>query len=155
MALDLSQIYTQVITEHSNSNRNKHHLEHPDVVEEGVNPSCGDEITLEVRIENGIIEEASFTGSGCAISQASTSIMVDLMEGKTIEEARVLVETFLGMVKKEITDEDELEALEEAIALQNISNMPARVKCAVLAWYTLKKALDEYEQKSAEDAIAS
>ena len=90
-----------------------------------------------------IIEDLAFTGQGCVISQASTSMMIDLIKGKDKEEALKLVETFIGMIKREINDEDELEALEDAIVLKNISNMPARVKCAVLAWHTLKEAISE------------
>ena len=78
---------------------------------------------------------------GCAISQASTDIMIDLIRGQKVEKARELAEKFIGMIKREITDEDELEELDEALALQNVSNMPARVKCAVLAWHTLDNAL--------------
>jgi len=96
---------------------------------------------LQVNVVDGIVKDAAYTGSGCAISQASASMMIDVITGKSLEEAFQLVDLFLGMIKKEVTDEDELEALEDAIALQNISNMPARVKCAVLAWHTLKEAL--------------
>lgn len=76
-------------------------------------------------------------------SQASTSIMIDTLIGKTKEEALEIINTFIGMIKREITDEEELEKLEEAIAFKNISNMPARVKCAVLAWHTIKDLLDK------------
>lgn len=140
--MDLSSIYSEIIAEHNASNHNKRHVEGADHVEKGHNPSCGDEIELEIKIENGIIEDAGFTGIGCAISQASTSIMIDLIRGKSVEEAKHIVETFLGMIKREITDEKELEILEDALALKNISNMPARVKCAVLAWHTLNQSLN-------------
>ncbi|BCN30384.1 Fe-S cluster assembly sulfur transfer protein SufU [Anaeromicropila herbilytica] len=139
--MDLNSIYTEVIAEHNMSNHNKHHIEGADFIEKGHNPSCGDEIELELRIKNGIVEDGGFTGVGCAISQASTSIMIDLIRGKSVEEAKELIETFLGMIKREIKDEKELEVLEDAIALKNISNMPARVKCAVLAWHTLEESL--------------
>ena len=109
--------------------------------ERGHNPSCGDEITLELQIEGGIIKDAAFTGVGCAISQASTDIMIDLMRGKTVEEAQRLAQLFTSMIKREVTDDAALEELDEAIALKNISNMPARVKCAVLAWHTLEDVL--------------
>lgn len=99
------------------------------------------DLTLQLNVVDGIIKDAAYTGSGCAISQASASMMIDIIKGKSVEEALRLVEIFLGMIKKEITDENELEELEDAMALQNISNMPARVKCAVLAWHTLKEAL--------------
>lgn len=144
--MDLSEIYTDIINEHSTSARNKHPLEGADMVLDGVNPSCGDEIQLMVNIADGKISQAAFTGSGCAISQASTSLMIDLIVGKPVEEARELLRTFIGMIKREITDEQELERLEEAIALRNISNMPARVKCAVLAWHTLEDALAKQAQ---------
>ncbi|MCF6462537.1 Fe-S cluster assembly sulfur transfer protein SufU [Clostridium sp. Cult1] len=139
--MDLNSIYTQLIMEHNRSGHNKKHLQNPDITEKGHNPSCGDDITLELKLNGNIIEDASFTGVGCAISQASTSMMIDLIKGITIEEALNLVETFIGMIKKEVTDEAKLETLEDAIVLQNISNMPARVKCAVLAWHTLKEAI--------------
>lgn len=139
--MDLNSIYTQLIMEHSKSGHNKRPLENPDISERGHNPSCGDDITLEIKIQDNIIEEAAYTGVGCAISQASASIMIDLIKGKSIDEALDIVDTFLSMIKKEISDEEELEILEDSIVFQNISNMPARVKCAVLAWHTLKEAV--------------
>ena len=139
--MDLNSIYTELIMEHNSSTKNKRHLPKADVIEKGHNPSCGDEIFLEVKFKEDIIEDLAFTGTGCAISQASASMMVDLLKGKSKEEALSLVETFLGMIKREINSEDELEILGDAIALQNISNMPARVKCAVLAWHTLKESV--------------
>ena len=141
--MGLEQIYSEILSEHNNSKRNKHHIDNPTTVLKGVNPSCGDEIELELRERDGVIEDAAFTGIGCAISQASTSIMVDLVRGKTVAEAEKLVATFLGMIKHEVTDEKELETLDEAIALRNISTMPARVKCAVLGWHTLEEALEK------------
>ncbi|AKT53078.1 Fe-S cluster assembly sulfur transfer protein SufU [Selenomonas sp. oral taxon 478] len=137
----LGDLYTEVIGEHSRSPENKGELAAATVRERGHNPSCGDEITLELQIENGIIKDAAFTGVGCAISQASTDIMIDLMRGKTVEEAQRLAQLFTSMIKREVTDDAALEELDEAIALKNISNMPARVKCAVLAWHTLEDVL--------------
>ena len=137
----LGDLYTEVIGEHSRSPENKGELAAATVRERGHNPSCGDEITLELQIENGIIKDAAFTGVGCAISQASTDIMIDLMRGKTVEEAQRLTQLFTSMIKREVTDDAALEELDEAIALKNISNMPARVKCAVLAWHTLEDVI--------------
>ena len=108
---------------------------------EGVNPSCGDELTLQLRIEDGVIEEASFVGSGCAVSQASADMMADLITGETVEEAKRLVCLFLGMIKGETLSEEDKENLDEAAELESISRMPARVKCAELAWRTLEKLL--------------
>lgn len=147
--MGLDQIYTEILSEHNNSNRNKHHIENPSTVLKGVNPSCGDEIALELREKDGVIEDAAFTGVGCAISQASASIMIDLIKGKPKEEALRLAKLFFGMIKNEVTDENKLEDLDEAIALKDISHMPARVKCAVLGWHTLENALgEESESKS-------
>ncbi len=141
--MDLDSVYTELIMEHNKNSRNKHSLEDADLSEHGHNPSCGDDITLELKFDGDIISDAAFTGSGCAISQASTSIMIDLIKGKSIEKALELVETFIAMIKKDIKDQQELRKLKDAMALKNISNMPARVKCAVLSWHTLKEALNE------------
>lgn len=141
--MDLDSVYTELIMEHNKNSRNKRQLEEAAVSEHGHNPSCGDDITLDLDFDGDLIKDAAFHGSGCAISQASTSIMIDLIKGKKIEEALDLVETFIGMIKKEIDDPAELKKLKDARALKNISNMPARVKCAVLSWHTLKEALNE------------
>lgn len=141
----LSDIYTEVLTEHHQHPDHKHELDGANVVLKGRNPSCGDEITLELKVNNGVVEDAAFTGVGCAISQASTDIMAELIAGKTVEEAQKLAAKFIGMIKGEITDENELEELDEALALKNVSHMPARVKCAVLAWHTLGDALKEHK----------
>ena len=141
--MNLNELYTQIITENSRSKENRHPVEGATHSLEGVNPSCGDDITLQADIQDGVVKDAAYTGHGCAISQASADIMIDLIKGKSVEEALRLVDLFLDMIKREITDDDELDELEDAIALKNISNMPARVKCAVLAWHTLKAALEK------------
>ncbi len=140
--MDLNSIYTELIMEHNSSTKHRRHLEHADVKEKGHNPSCGDEISLEIKFDGDIIKDLAFTGSGCAISQASTSMMIDLMKGKSKEEALKHIDTFLSMIKREAKSDEELEALGDAIVLKNISNMPARVKCAVLAWHTLKESIN-------------
>ena len=139
--MEMDQLYTELILEHNQDKRNKHELDAFTVSEHGHNPSCGDDLTLQVDVQDGIVKDAAYTGSGCAISQAYASMMIDIIKGKSVEEALRLVELFLGMIKKDVTDDEELEELEDAMALKNISNMPARVKCAVLAWHTLKEAL--------------
>lgn len=141
--MELNTIYTELIMEHNASTHNRRRLVKPDKSEKGHNPSCGDDITLELKLNGDHIEDAAFTGTGCAISQASTSIMIDLIKGKSKTEALELIELFINMIKRQITNESELERLEDAIALKNISNMPARVKCAVLAWHTLKQCIQE------------
>jgi nitrogen fixation NifU-like protein len=143
---ELDNIYNELIMEHSMNSYNKKKLNDANFEEIGHNPNCGDEITLEVKINKGIIEDMAFLGHGCAISQASTSIMIDTLKGKTIEEAKEIIKTFIEMIKREIKDEKELEKLEDAIAFKNIANMPARVKCALLAWHTLEDILNKNEE---------
>ena len=140
---DLENVYNELIMEHSMNSYNKKKLNHADFCEIGHNPNCGDEITLELNVKDGVIEDMAFSGHGCAISQASTSIMIDTLKGKTLEEAKEIIKTFIGMIKREITDEEKLEKLEDAIAFQNVSHMPARVKCALLAWHTLEDILNK------------
>lgn len=141
--MKISQLYNQIIVENSREKSNRHPVEDKTVSLEGVNPSCGDDITLELRVKDGMIEDAGFVGDGCAISQASASIMIDLIKGKSVEEAKNLMRIFFGMIKGEITDDSQIEELDEAAALQGVSQMPARVKCAVLAWHTLEEALED------------
>ncbi|WP_423893363.1 Fe-S cluster assembly sulfur transfer protein SufU, partial [Filifactor alocis] len=136
--MNLKEIYTQLILEESKNQENKRELENVTHSEWGHNPSCGDEIKLQLDIEDEIIKDASFTGQGCAISQASTSIMISLIKGKNIHQAKKLITIFLNLIKKETPlSDEEFDELGDAVALENISAMPARVKCAVLAWHTL------------------
>lgn len=139
-------IYTAALMEHNAHPDYKYEMDNPTHSHEGVNPSCGDEIVLSLKLDGDTIEEAAFTGSGCAVSQASTDIMADLITEETIEEARRLSHIFLRMITGEASD-DELEDLGEAAELKGISLMPARVKCAELGWRTLLTMLDEYEQE--------
>lgn len=147
--MDLNEIYTQLILEQSRNKRNRRELENPTLKELGHNPSCGDEITLQVNLDCDAMKDLAYTGQGCAISQASTSIMIDTVKGMTTEEAVALCDKFIGMIKGEITDEDQLEDLGDAVAFENIRNMPARVKCAVLPWYTLKAMLEKRKEETA------
>lgn len=133
--------YNEILTDHNLHPMHKHELADANMQLEGVNPSCGDNIILNLKVEDGKIVDGSFTGDGCAISQASADIMLDLIIGREVEEAERLKESFLHMIKGEATDE-EMELLEEAGALADISHMPARVKCAVLGWHTLENMLD-------------
>ena len=135
--------YNEILTEHNLHPEFKHDMPDADIVLEGVNPSCGDEMVLKLRIENDVIEEAAFTGHGCAVSQASADIMADLITGETVEEAKRLSALFVGMIQgKELSEQDK-EDLDEAYELETIGRMPARVKCAELAWRTLDGILEE------------
>ena len=143
----MDDLYNDLIMEHSMNSPYKHDLDVCSRCELGHNPNCGDEIKLEIKLNDDetIIEDMAFTGHGCAISQASTSIMIETLKGKTVEEAKEIVKTYISMIKREITDEEQLKKLEDAIAFKNISHMPARVKCALLAWHTLEDMLEKKE----------
>ena len=132
--------YNEILTEHNMRPEFKYDLPAANVVLEGVNPNCGDDIWLKLKVENGVIEDGSFVGDGCAISQASADIMLGMIIGKTKEEALKLGQLFLKMIQGEATDE-EIDQLEGASALKDIAHMPARGKCAVLGWHTLEEAL--------------
>ncbi len=135
--------YNAILTEHNLRPEHKHGLEAPTCALHGINPSCGDDITLHLQIdEDGTILDGSFVGTGCAISQASADMMLDLVIGKKREEALALAQRFMRMIKGEASEED-LEALEESSALQDIAHMPRRVKCDVLGWRTLTEALSK------------
>jgi len=138
----MEDIYNDLIMEHSMNSYHKKKLENADFSSVGHNPNCGDEITLEIKLNGNIIDDMAFSGHGCAISQASTSIMIEVLKGKTILEAKEIIKTFIEMIKRETKNEDELKKLEEAIAFKNVSNMPARVKCALLAWHTIEDMLN-------------
>lgn len=137
--------YNEILTEHNLHPYHKHDLPNANLVLEGVNPSCGDDIFLKLRVENGVIEDGAFVGDGCAISQASADIMLDLVIGRKKEDALHLANLFLKMIKSGVT-ESELQQLEEAGALQDVSHMPARVKCAVLGWHTMEEMLSNSEK---------
>ena len=137
--------YNEILTEHNLHPEFKHDLPDADIVLEGVNPSCGDDIFLKLKLDGDTIADGAFVGDGCAISQASADMMLDLIIGKKKDEALRLANLFLEMIKGNVKGDD-LEPLEEASILQDVSHMPARVKCAVLGWHTMeemfKKAAD-------------
>lgn len=118
----------------------KHDIEGADIVLDGINPSCGDEIQLKLKTDGDIITDGAFVGDGCAISQASTDIMLGMIIGQSKETALKYADIFMRMIRGEATEE-EIDSLEEASALRDISHMPARVKCAMLGWRTLSEAL--------------
>ena len=136
-------IYSELIMEHSMSSANKKDLKNPTACQLGHNPNCGDEIELQVQIENGVVKDASFTGHGCAISQSSTSLMIDTLRGKSVEEARKIVDVFIKMIKREKISAKEKKLLGDCVAFENIANMPARVKCALLSWHTMEEIIKE------------
>lgn len=134
--------YGEVLADHNLHPIHKHELEGATHCCKGLNPTCGDNIELNLDIREGIIANGSFTGIGCAVSQASADIMLELIIGKTPDEAKHFALIFRKMIAGEAND-DEIDELEEAGALQSISKMPARVKCALLSWNTMDKLLEQ------------
>lgn len=137
-----NSFYREIINDHNLRPLHKREVEGANYEQRGVNPNCGDDITLKLRVRSGVIEDGGFTGDGCAISQASADIMLDMIIGKKVEEAERLSEIFRRMITGKISDE-EMNELEEAGALADVSHMPARVKCAVLGWHTLDAVLQD------------
>ena len=140
MEIKSRNFYNEILTEHNMHPDYKHELENADLRLEGVNPNCGDDIWLELKLDGDVIVDGAYPGDGCAISQASADIMLGLIIGKTREEALGLSDIFTRMIKGEASDE-EIDSLDEASALRDIAHMPARVKCAVLGWHTLDELL--------------
>ena len=134
--------YNEILTEHNMPPDFKHDIEDADIVLDGINPSCGDEIQLKLKTDGDIITDGAFVGDGCAISQASTDIMLGMIIGQSKEKALEYADIFMRMIRGEASDE-EIDSLEEASALRDISHMPARVKCAMLGWRTLSEALKD------------
>lgn len=134
--------YNEILTEHNMHPDFKHDIEDADIVLDGINPSCGDEIQLKLKTDGDIITDGAFVGDGCAISQASTDIMLGMIIGQSKEKALEYADIFMRMIRGEASDE-EIDSLEEASALRDLSHMPARVKCAMLGWRTLSEALKD------------
>ena len=140
--MESRSFYNEILTEHNMHPDFKHDLPNADIVLDGVNPSCGDEITLKLKVKDGVIADGAFVGDGCAVSQASADIMLGKIIGQKTEDALRDAKLFMRMIRGEATEE-EIDSLEEASALRDIAHMPARVKCAMLGWRTLAEALGE------------
>ena len=138
--MELKALYREILNEHNINPSHKEEISDANISLQGVNPSCGDNITLKLKVKNGKVEAGAFTGSGCAISQASCDMMLDLIIGKDESEALRLCEIFMGMIQGTVSEE-QIEELDEASALREIQHMPARVKCAELGWRTMKEML--------------
>ena len=141
---DNRAFYNEILIDHNMHPAHKHERPGADMEMRGYNPTCGDDITLRLKVADGVVVDGAFTGSGCAISQASADMMLDLVIGKPKEEALRLSDIFLRMIKGSASEE-EIDELEEACVLQDVSHMPARVKCAVLGWHTLEQMLEDEE----------
>jgi len=140
MSLPLDELYREVILDHYKRPRNRGELDPHTARVEGNNPLCGDEIQLDVVLNDGELQNVAFQGRGCSISQASASMMTEAIKERPVEEVRRLIETFKSMMHGNDVDVDELGDLE---ALEGVQKFPVRIKCALLAWTTLEEALKE------------
>ena len=147
--MNLERIYQQTILDYNNRKDLKKELDDPTYIERGHNPNCGDDLTLEVRLsEDKIVEDASFLGNGCAISTASTAMLIDMIKGKSLENAKEKVELYFKMMKlDEKLTADETKKLGDAVLMEYVAKMPARVKCATLSWHSMKVIVDKEENK--------
>ena len=140
---ELRELYQEVILDHNKAPRNFREIPDADRVNEGHNPLCGDNVTIYANVRDGVIEDVSFQGSGCAISKSSASMMTSALKGKTEAEAEQIFQSFHRMVTGEnVTDEDE-EILGKLAVFGGVREFPARVKCASLAWHTLHAAMHQ------------
>ena len=143
MSDDLSELYQEVILDHSKSPRNFHKLEGANRTAQGHNPLCGDNVTLYLSLDGEVIKDISFLGSGCAISKASASILTAVLKGKTKAEVKALFEKVHQMVTSGRVDGEDLGKL---AVFAGVHKFPARVKCAILAWHALRSALEDKNQ---------
>lgn len=144
--MQLDNLYQEVILDHYKRPEHKGLLSEFDVQVHHINPSCGDELTLNLSLKGGTLE-INWDGVGCAISMASASIMAGLLSGKTIEETQAVVDAFVGLMQSKGTDSGDEEVLEDAVAFAGVSQFPARIKCALLAWMAFKDASIQIRKK--------
>ncbi|MGH3024967.1 MAG: Fe-S cluster assembly sulfur transfer protein SufU [Gaiellaceae bacterium] len=149
--MSMDSMYQQIILDHYKHPHHQGLLEPFDAEVHHVNPTCGDEVTLRVRVADGTIADLGWDGEGCSISQASTSVMSELVVGKPVADAMALQQKFLDLMQSrgtaELTDGDE-EALDDAVAFEGVSKYPARVKCALLGWMAMKSAVADATAKA-------
>ena len=138
---DLRDLYQEVILDHNRSPRNFGPLEDADLRADGHNPLCGDKLSIAVNVVDGVVTDIRFEGSGCAISKASASLMTEGIKGRTLDEARKLFERFHQLVTDRSAPPDE--ELGKLAVFAGVRDYPARVKCAILAWHTLRAAVDD------------
>ena len=144
---ELEELYQEIVMDHNRRPRNFQRLEKPSGTAEGVNPLCGDQITLDIKVENGVITSIGFQGPGCAISRASASLMTDSVKGKTVEEARHVFEAFHQMITGAEGEEPDADLLGDLEVLSGVAEFPVRVKCATLSWHTLRAALEGQKER--------
>ena len=139
---DLVELYQELVLDHNNRPRNKRVMEDASNTADGYNPLCGDQVSVFVKVENGVVADVSFQGVGCAISQSSASMMTQNVKGKPVEEAEALFELFHTMVTRDPSADFDGSSLGELEALAGVCAFPNRIKCASLAWHTMAASLD-------------
>lgn len=135
--MSLDSLYQKTILEYAAMKENNGELEDATHVERGHNPSCGDDLTLVLKIKDDVVKDLSYLGKGCAISTASTNMMINAVKGKSVEDAKKAVEIFFKMMDGKGLTEDEIDIIGDAEILEFTANMPARIKCATLSWHSL------------------
>ena len=140
----LDDLYREVILDHYRKPRNRISLPKSDVEYAEYNPICGDQVILQLKLDNNRIGQAGFQGQGCSISQASASMMTEVLSGKTLEEAEGIAEIFRRMLQGRAGSKDELANLGDLTALEGVRRFPVRVKCALLACGALEQGIEEY-----------
>lgn len=149
--MDLRELYQEVILDHNKRPRNFRVPDPMNRKAEGYNPLCGDKITVFLYVEANVIRDLGFQGTGCAISKASASMMTDVLKGKTLQEADAFFDKFHTMVTAPVTSDADMDALGKLAVLSGVREYPMRVKCASLAWHTLKAAMQaEHDVVSTE-----
>ncbi|ETO92624.1 Fe-S cluster assembly sulfur transfer protein SufU [Legionella oakridgensis] len=141
--MNLRELYQEIIIDHNRNPRNHREMANPTCQAKGFNPLCGDKVTIYVQLKDNVIQDISFLGCGCAISQASASLMTDVLRGKSVEEAHELFRRFHHMVT--IAEDPAPQSMDKLTVLAGVRAFPARVKCATLAWHTLESALKQEE----------
>ena len=138
--MQLDNLYQEVILDHYKNAQHKKLNPSFDAQVHHINPSCGDEITLNVTLEGQKVKDVSWDGVGCSISQASVSILTDLLIGKELDQAQLIADSFMHLMQSKGTEKGDEELLEDAVALAGVSQYPARIKCALLGWMAFKDA---------------
>lgn len=140
---DLDDLYREVLLDHYRNPRHTDRLEGPDAETDAINPFCGDEIHLQLHVEDDHVSEISVTGQGCSISQAAGSLLAEIVDGKSTTEADELRGLFRGLMMGEALSDEQKDRLEDNLALQGVRRFPVRIKCALLSWSALSDALEK------------
>ena len=153
---ELGELYREIILDHYRSPRGRHEVDHPNIVNEGQNPVCGDDIEMSIRMKGDVVEDLGVHCVGCAISVASGSMLAEVARGKTITELKMIAAAVKQMLTSgESSEEVDLSVLSDLEVLEGVREFPVRVKCALLAWVTLVEGLERYESGGEGEHIST